>query len=199
MLSSRRNFFSFLGLPRKLNLDIADLDERYRTLSRQFHPDYFFHSPPAERRASLESTSYLNDAYRTLKNPVGRIEYLLKLEGLVDADARPANPGSPAVVPPALLEQVFALNEELDEIRAEREQGAPADRIQARLDRARVTVERQHVEHEECLRQLAVDWDATGDRRVLEALKERLAERNYIKNLLAGIERELAALENLSA
>jgi molecular chaperone HscB len=199
MLSSRRNFFSFLGLPRKLNLDIADLDERYRTLSRQFHPDYFFHSPPSERRASLESTSYLNDAYRTLKNPVGRIEYLLKLEGLVDADARPANPGSPAVVPPALLEQVFALNEELDEIRAEREQGAPADRIQARLDRARVTVERQHVDHEECLRQLSVDWDATGDRRVLEALKERLAERNYIKNLLAGIERELAALENLSA
>jgi hypothetical protein len=72
----------FLGLPRKLNLDGADLEQRFRALSRQFHPDLFLQRHAAERRASLERSSYLNDAYRTLREPRARIEYLLKLEGL---------------------------------------------------------------------------------------------------------------------
>ena len=73
------DYFSFLGLPRKLNIEQNDLEQRFRGLSRQFHPDYFFNASPAERRASLERSSYLNDAYRTLKNPVSRLEYLLHL------------------------------------------------------------------------------------------------------------------------
>src|SRR5881396_2866283 len=81
-LARSADFFSFLGLPRKLNLDMADLEQRYRALSRQFHPDFFYNAPPAERRGALEKSSYLNNAYRTLKSPISRIEYLLKLEGL---------------------------------------------------------------------------------------------------------------------
>ena len=65
----------------KLNLDAAELERRFRTLSRQFHPDYFYKASPAERRASLERSSYLNDAYRTLRNLIARTEYLLGLEG----------------------------------------------------------------------------------------------------------------------
>ena len=61
---------------------MADLEQRYRALSRQFHPDYFYNASAAERRQSLERSSYLNDAYRTLKNPIGRVEYLLKIEGV---------------------------------------------------------------------------------------------------------------------
>ena len=80
-LGRHGDYFAFLGLPRKLNLDAADLEQRFRALSRQFHPDYFYNATPAERRASLERSSYLNDAYRTLRQPVARIEYLLELEG----------------------------------------------------------------------------------------------------------------------
>jgi molecular chaperone HscB len=181
---SERNFFSFLGLPRKLNLDVADLEQRYRALSRQFHPDYFYNAPPAERRASLENTSYLNDAYRTLKNPVARIEYLLKLEGMTT---------TASAAPPALLEEVFTLNEELDEIRGARANGTPAEALNARLERARKPIENKRDAHEQDLKDLAARWDATGDRRVLEALRERILERNYINNLLAGIERELSS------
>src|SRR5205814_8354998 len=99
------DFFSFLGLPRKLNLDMADFEQRFRTLSRQFHPDYFYNATPAERRASLERASYLNDAYRTLKSPIARVEYLLSLEGLATttAGATP-NPGAKRVVRPRRLE-----------------------------------------------------------------------------------------------
>src|SRR4029077_18365477 len=67
------DYFSFLGLPRKLTIDAADLGQRFRALSRQFHPDYFYNATISERRASLERSSYLNDAYRTLRQPAPRI------------------------------------------------------------------------------------------------------------------------------
>ena len=69
-LGRHGDYFSFLGVQRKLNLDAAELEQRFRTLSRQFHPDYFYNATPAERRASLDRSSYLNNAYRTLKQPI---------------------------------------------------------------------------------------------------------------------------------
>ena len=190
------DFFSFLGLPRKLNLDMADLEQRYRALSRQFHPDYFYNAPAAERRASLEQSSYLNDAYRALKNPVTRIEYLLQLEGVTPKSAADAA----KQVPPALLEEVFALNEELDEVRDMRAAGAPADQLKARLECARMPIDAKRAAHEEDLQELSTRWDAAVGggasdeerRAILQSLRERFLERNYITNLLAGIERELA-------
>jgi molecular chaperone HscB len=192
-----RDFFGFLGLARKLKIDAADLEQRYRALSRQFHPDYFYNAPAAERRASLERSSYLNDAYRTLKNPVSRIEYLLKLEGSVERGLSRASSATP---PPALLEEVFALNEELDEIREAKAGGASPENVKARLDRAREPIERKRIEHEAALQELSSRWDALVDasadeperRRVLDELEERFLERSYITNLLAGIERELS-------
>lgn len=181
------DYFSFLGLPRKLNIDAADLEQRFRALSRQFHPDFFYNATPAERRASLERSSYLNDAYRTLRQPIARIEYLLKLEGLA-----PSGPAEAAQqVPPALLEEVFALNEELDEIRALRAGGGPAGAWQTRLELARKPIEAKRVEHEAQLQELAARWDAGGGPAVLTALRNQFLERNYIHNLLAGIEREV--------
>jgi molecular chaperone HscB len=181
------DFFSFLGLPRKLNLDMADFEQRYRALSRQFHPDYFYNATPAERRASLEKSSYLNDAYRTLRNSISRVDYLLKLEGLAPQGPEQAS----KQVPAGLLEEVFALNEELDEVRGQRDSGAPAEAWKRRLERARQPIEAKRIEHEAQLEELSARWDATGDRTVLEALRDRVLERNYIMNLLTGIEREL--------
>ena len=186
-LARSADFFSFLGLPRKLNLDMADFEQRYRALSRQFHPDYFYNAAPAERRASLEKSSYLNDAYRTLRNPISRVDYLLKLEGLAPQGPEQAS----KQVPAGLLEEVFALNEELDEVREQRSSGAPPDVWKGRLERARQPIEAKRAEHEAQLQELSARWDATGDRTVLEALRDRILERNYIINLLAGIEREL--------
>jgi len=189
------DYFSFMGLPRRLNFDPAELEQQFRTLSRQFHPDYFYNAPPAERRASLERSSYLNDAYRTLKQPVARVEYLLQLEGFA-----PGGPEQGSKVPPSLLEEVFALNEELDEIRDLRASGAPESAWKERLERARGPIERKRDAHEAGLQELSARWDALLDARagiverrpVLDALRERVLERNYINNLLAGIERELA-------
>lgn len=194
-LGRHGNYFSFLGLPRKINLSVEDLEQRFRQLSRQFHPDFFYNATPAERRASLERSSYLNDAYRTLRQPATRIEYLLEIEGLAPKNAREAS----RQVPPGLLEEVFALNEELDEIRDQRASGVAADVWKNRLERARRPIEAKRVEHESQLQDLSSRWDALVDadadeaarRAALEALRARFLERNYITNLLAGIEREL--------
>jgi molecular chaperone HscB len=201
-LGRQGDYFSFLGVPRKLNLDVADLEQRFRALSRQFHPDYFYNATPAERRASLERSSYLNDAYRTLRQPIPRLEYLLSLEGMdrrrserTDTATEPDNK-----VPPGLLEEVFALNEELDAVRELRASGAPAEAWKGRLQTAREPIERKRAEHEAQLEELFAKWDEVVDRvegdddrrQVLHALRERMLERNYIHNLLAGIERELS-------
>lgn len=195
-LPRQADYFSFLGLPRKLTIAADDLEQRFRALSRQFHPDFFYNATTAEKRASLERSSYLNDAYRALKQPGGRVEYLLKVEGLAPKNEQEAS----RQVPPALLEEVFALNEELDEIRALRQaQGNPAAEWHARLERARQPIEAKRVEHEAELQALGERWDALVDsnapeaerRAVLESLRDRFLEKNYIANLLAGIEREL--------
>jgi molecular chaperone HscB len=198
-LGRHGDYFAFLGVPRKLNLELTDLEQRFRTLSRQFHPDYFYNAAAAERVASLERSSYLNDAYRTLRQPISRIAYLLELEGVwTSADKGGGNASKQ--VPPALLEEVFALNEELDEVRLLRESGAPAEQWRSRLQRAAKPIEVKRLEHEQQLELLAARWDALDvngnpeDRRaVLSALRDRMLERNYINNLLATIERELNA------
>jgi len=195
-ISRHGDYFRFLGLPRKLHISASDLDQRFRGLSRQFHPDYFVNATPAERRASLERSSYLNDAYRTLKQPITRVEYLLRLEGLAAGSPEEAS----KQVPADLLEEVFALNEELDEIRDLRASGTPADQLKTRLETARVPIEEKRASHEAQLDELFAKWDALLDsdapdaerRRVLESLRDRVLERNYINNLLAGIEREMS-------
>jgi molecular chaperone HscB len=198
-LGRQGDYFAFLGVPRKLNLDLADLEQRFRMLSRQFHPDYFYNATPAERVASLERSSYLNDAYRTLKQPISRTAYLLEIEGVWSAADKSGGNASKQV-PPALLEEVFALNEELDEVRMLRESDAPADQWRPRLQRAAKPIEVKRAEHEQQLQTLAARWDvldvnATPEARkaVLNALRDRMLERNYINNLLSTIERELNA------
>ena len=191
--------FSFLGLPRRLGLDQEDLERRFRDLSRKFHPDYFYNASPAERLASLERSSYLNDAYRTLRNPAARIEHLLAIEGLPPAKSDEGG----VKVPPALLEEVFALNEELDEIRELRESGGDPPTLRRRLEAARVPIEHRREEHERRLQELSDRWDsqagalAAERRSTLEALRERLLERKYLDNLLATIDREAASIRDL--
>jgi molecular chaperone HscB len=196
-LGRHGDYFAFLGLPRKLTVEAADLERRFRELSRKFHPDYFYNSSPSERLASLERSSYLNDAYRAMKNPATRIEHLLAIEGMPPVKSEEGT----AKVPPGLLEEVFELNEQLDEIREARESGVDAAGLLARLQSARTPIDAKREEHERQLEALAARWDSQLEsgapdsrRATLEALRERLLERNYINNLLATIEREATSL-----
>jgi molecular chaperone HscB len=193
-LGRHGDYFAFLGLPRQLLLDPQELERRFRDLSRKFHPDYYYNATTTERLASLERSSYLNDAYRALRNPVSRAEHLLAIEGFPMGKA---DEGA-SKVPPSLLEEVFELNEELDAIRELREAGTPAERLRPRLESAKAPIEARRQAHEQRMHALSERWDRrTGDeaerKEILDALREQLLERNYINNLLATIEREAAA------
>jgi molecular chaperone HscB len=196
-LGRHGDYFSFLGLPRRLVIDQAHLERRFRDLSRQFHPDYFYNAAPTERLASLERSSYLNDAYRTLRNPTSRIEHLLAIEGLPPAKSEDGT----AKVPPGLLEEVFELNEQLDEIRESRESGGDPAALRERLESARKPIDLKREEHAREVEALSAQWDRQSTaspaekRATLDALRERLLERNYINNLLASIDREAQSLE----
>jgi molecular chaperone HscB len=193
------DYFTFFGLPRRLGLDAQDLERRFRELSRKFHPDYFYNAPPSDRLASLERSSYLNDAYRTLRNPAARIEYLLSVEGMGPLKSDEGG----TKVPPALLEEVFALNEELDEIRELRESGADGAGLLPRLQKARAPIERKRDEHERRIKELGERFDGQTDaaarKETLAALREQLLERKYIDNLLATIEHEQSQLADRSS
>ena len=126
---------------------------------------------------------------------MSRIEHVLAVEGFAPVTSDRGN-----TVPPALLEEVFELNEELDDIRSAREAGGDPARLRARLEAAREPIDRKRTAHEQDLADLSARWDAQADapaderRRVLDQLRQRLLERNYLNNLIATIEREIAAL-----
>ena len=108
-------FYDALGLEPKLALDSEDLKKRFYERSRQWHPDRFSRASSEEKQQSVEMTSMLNDAFRTLRDPVTRAEYFLEQSGLeLSKDA-----------PPELLEEVFELNMALEELRGGDESARP--------------------------------------------------------------------------
>ena len=127
------DYFTFFGLPYKLNLEPAKLEREFYALSRHLHPDINAVSSPDEQQWSLEKSSQLNDAYRTLKDPITRTEYLLRLQGVqleeqskaATEEARRTGKVKKQVVPPDLLEQVFELNMQLEEARMNKKMGEP--------------------------------------------------------------------------
>jgi len=197
-LGRHGDYFTFFGLRRRLRLDVKDLEQRFRALSRLFHPDYFHNAAPTERLASLERSSYLNDAFRTLRDPMARLEYLLKLEGFTPKESHDAT----TKVPQGLLEEVFGLNEELEAIQDMRAEGASASEIALRLSAARRPVEANLDRHEEQLHALMSEHDACleggdteGRQSALSQLRTLLLERTYLMNLLATVRRETGAAE----
>jgi len=196
-LPPRTDYFSLLGLPPRLALDSADLEQRFLQLSWKLHPDNFVCASEFEQNISLERSARLNDAYRTLRDPVRRVEYVLALAGMRKEGQTKQQ------APPELLEEVFELNEALDELRAARRTGgdarASAD-LRARLEGAQKHFEEKLREVDEQLAAAAREWDALlvaqGDaaaqRRIMERMNEILNRRSYVRNLLANVQSELA-------
>ena len=160
------DFFEFLDLPRNLSIDGKDLEKRFYALSRQLHPDLHSRKSPAEREQAEESTAVLNDAYRTLRDPIARAEYLLKLEGFDIGEQTTKD------VPPELLEEVFELNMALEEADVEQLQSA-----RQRFEEMRGGIDAE-------LQVEFAKWDSTAKREALTAVRGLLNRRKYITNLI---------------
>jgi molecular chaperone HscB len=193
-LAAGVDYFGFFGLPLKLELDADDLERRFLQLSWKLHPDNFAGASEFERNLSLERSSQLNDAYRTLREPLSRVEYLLALAGMRKEGQQKQQ------APPELLEEVFELNEWLDEMRGARRDGDGGETasLRKRLQGARDNFRGKLGEVDRSLEQISGEWDRTGEsdsttqRKLMERMNEALNRRSYVRNLVENVEKELA-------
>ena len=204
------DYFTFFGFPRKLNLDTVGLEKEFYALSRRLHPDLFAQANPEERAFSLEQSSMLNDAYRTLKDPIKRTEYLLRLEGVeleeqskqATEKARASGKLKTQVVPPDLLEEVFELNMHLEELGAQKKIGEDDPALLEEIGKAKLSLDEKY---DALFNELKAEWnrwdklvdegttdEAEADRqKILDKILDVLNRRNYVRNLVRDVNEAL--------
>ncbi len=156
-LPAGTDYFAFFGLPEKLSLDAGQLESEFHKLSWKLHPDNFVRASEFERDLSLNRSSELNDAYRTLREPISRVEYLLLRRGLRKEGTTKQQ------APPELLEEVFELNESLDELREARAEGGDLAALREPLVAAQKNFQEKLEEVDAELAQIGQEWDAALD------------------------------------
>lgn len=196
------DYFTFFGFPRKLNVDVALLEREFYQLSRKLHPDLFSRADAREQEWSLEQSSQLNDAYRTLKDPIKRTEYLLRLEGVeleeqsktATDEARASGQLKKQVVPPDLLEEVFDLNMQLEELKIQKKIGEDDPALIEEIGRQKLELEQKHEALLEELQRDWNDWDRAVDsgteeerRGIRDKIVDVLNRRNYLRNLVRDV------------
>ena len=195
------DFFQVFHLQRAFEVDLEQLEREFHRLSRKLHPDRFARSSEQERDWSLADTALLNDAYRTLKDPLFRTEYLLKLEGAEIGEEhagknRPRNASDPSRVPPDLLEEVFELNMQLEEMSEARTAGEADSALEASLEAAKSKFDGLLGEVDAELRRQWKAWDE-GDAQTRElamtAMVKLIDRRRYLSNLVRDVTETLAS------
>jgi molecular chaperone HscB len=196
------DYFTFFGFPRKLDLNLAELEKEFYALSRRLHPDVFGQADERERTWSLEQSSMLNDAYRTLKDPIKRTQYLLRLEGIeleeqskqATEKARATGELKKQVVPPDLLEEVFELNLHLEELRMQKKMGEDDPALLEEIGKAKLSLEERYDVLFSELKTEWNHWDKAVDggteedqRKILDKMLDVLNRRNYIRNLVRDV------------
>lgn len=192
-LSRGDDYFAFFALPQKLEIDDASLEQRFHQLSWKLHPDNFVRTSEYERNLALERSSELNDAYRTLRHPISRVEYLLLRAGVRKEGTTKQQ------APPELLEEVFELNESLDELREAKSEGGDLTELRAKLAEAQGSFQEKLTEVDAALNTVFGEWDRlpsppddeAARKSVMAKLNELLNRRSYIRNLVRNVGEEL--------
>ncbi len=174
------NYFEVFGLPKLLNIDPGTLEKQFHELSRKHHPDYFTTGSADEKQQSLQMTALLNDAYRTLRHPLRRVEYLVKLEGYKPDGSK---------VPQSFLMDVFEINEEMEEVKSGT---ATKERIAA----VRRDIEERAAGFDAQVMSASQEWDRLVTdgapdselKKQLLKLTEILSASSYIRNLERDLE-----------
>lgn len=189
------DYFATFGLPPKLDLDVQALEKQFYRYSRKLHPDMHARNSQQEQEWSLAQASLLNDAYRTLKNPLERTRYLLKLEGVQFEEDRGPNPSK---VPADLLEEVFELNMQLEELRQNQKMGEDDPQLRRDLEAAKNQFAAQLGSLDQQVRSGWSAWDAAWEQNdeakkttAKEAMTALLQRRSYLQNLVRDVDQTL--------
>jgi len=188
-VSKELDYFTCLGFPRRLTIDQNALESKFYELSRAFHPDFYHNKSAAEQAISLDNSALLNTAYRTLRDPIQRTEYLLDLEAGAAKEIRTSPPAD-------LLEEIIELQDVLDEYRATDRTSETEAQLRTKLQSERAALEQRQRDMETELQRLSTQWDALQDRgevtdqarverdRILKQMREMLSNRTYITNIV---------------
>ena len=187
------DYFAFFGMPRKLRMDAGELEKKFHQFSWKLHPDNFVNAGPEERELALQLSSQLNDAYRALREPISRVEYLLAIEGMRKEGQQKQQ------APPELLEEVFDLNESLDELRETQAGEGDTTALRAHLAAAQRKFGGKLAEVDAQLDAVFGQWDAALEngadgaalKKIMSGMNELLNRRSYIRNLVASVQKEL--------
>ena len=176
------DYFEVFGLPRKLQIDLDGLQRSFYELSRRHHPDFHQGAGAEEQARALEDSALVNRAYRALRDPVARVEYLIALE-----EGREVREETTAKtkVPRDLLAEMLEVQEMLEEARSSRLTDETAERLRAERRR----LQERHQVEEDALIAAGSEWDAAvaagGERGpLLERFKQRLAARAYLRTVI---------------
>ena len=195
-------YFEVFSLPPKLRIDTATLEKNFYKLSREYHPDRFASKPADEQAAATERSSLLNDAYRVLRDPIRRTEYLLEQEGIeleeqsvkATEAARSSGREKKQIVPPDLLEEAFELNMQLEEMKMARKMGDDDPQLRKDLEAAKANFTSLLEASQQSLEGEWDSWDAavdSGDDGAKDAAKDEmmalLNRRSYLRNLLRDV------------
>ncbi len=193
-LSKDIDYFTCMGLPRKLSINTASLENTFYELSRAFHPDFYEGKTDMERAVSLANSAVLNQAYRTLKDPIRRVEYLLRLEAGAAKDI-------PGKAPADLFETILEIQEHLEAFQAAKS-GNDSDSSERATDflrNARTMLEAKRAAMERRLAELFQIWDRLVEKhaheqirsahteQTLQEMRGLLSERAYVTNMLDTI------------
>ena len=194
------DYFSVFGLVPQLDLDLGMLEHQFHKLSRKLHPDRFARAQENEKQWSLADTALLNDAYRTLKDPIRRTEYLLKLHGAEIGEEHAGkdrkNQNDVSRVPADLLEEAFELNMQLEEMRMAKKMGDSDPQLQSDLERAKRKFDGLLDQVDSDLRAQWQVWDAGNESARQESQKKMvglLDRRRYVSNLVRDVTETLGA------
>ena len=168
-------YYEALDLKPILALDLEDVKRRFYERSRQWHPDRFSRAGKEAQDKALEMSSVLNDAFRTLRDPVARADYFLEERGITASKAPP----------PELLEEVFDLNMALEELREGDDSARP------RLLDAQARFIKMQTKIDAGLAKLFEAFDNSGDPPILGEIRRALDRRRYVSNLVSEVEKEL--------
>ncbi len=190
-LSKDLDYFTCMRLPRLLDIDQDKLQETFYDLSRTFHPDFYSDKDDQEQVISLGNSALLNTAYRTLKDPIQRAEYLIRLEAGSVKDIR-SNP------PADLFDEILELQEDLEEFRS-LSSDSDAERMEELRQKLKVNreaLEKRQGQMESSLKKKFGEWDAiqrrspqSADAReekdaVLKEMQEILSDKTYVRNIV---------------
>jgi len=183
------DYYSVFSMKPRLNIDLDVLEREFHRLSRKLHPDRFALAQENEKQWSLADTALLNDGYRTLKDPLRRTEYLLKLHGTEIVEEHDTTKDN-SRVPIDLLEEVFDLNMQLEEMRMARKTGYEDPELQASLTAAKKKFEGMLEAVDRDLRTQWKAWDE-GDEPIRQTAQKAMVvlldRRRYLSNLVRDV------------